>query len=426
MDSAQEIANDVRAVGHIEAVPTLLQVLCETTGMGFAAVARVTDYIWTACVVEDALNFGLAAGGQLNVHTTLCKEVRQSREPIFIDHASADPRYCNHHTPKTYNIESYVSVPIVLADGRYFGNLCAIDPKPRCVSASHIVHMFDRFAHVIALQLDAELALEREHSALLDERAGSELREQFIAVLGHDLRNPLSAISVTSELLIRRIEDPLLAGFAGRIKTNALRMSKLIDDVLDFARGRLGGGIGVTLQESDGLSDAINAVVKELQDSQPDRTILSTIRITRRVLCDVGRIQQVASNLLGNALTHGSSTGVATLTAHADDEVFELEVWNDGEPIPADKIGSVFGPFWRRSTSAAGQGLGLGLYICSEIVKSHGGTLSVTSTRETGTRITARIPLKPDQRVSNGFASPTSQRAHQTGRTRQVNELDCK
>src|SRR5580700_5084344 len=98
-DTPEDIARDVHAAGQIEAVPPLLRVLRDTSGMGFAAVVRVTDETWTACVVDDSLNFGLAPGGQLDLDSTLCKEVRHSGVPIVIDHASRDPRYCDHHTP---------------------------------------------------------------------------------------------------------------------------------------------------------------------------------------------------------------------------------------------------------------------------------------------------------------------------------------
>ena len=129
-DSPEDIARDVSAVAQLNAVPTLLEVLCEMTGMGFAAVARVSERSWTACAVKDDINFGLKPGGQLDVESTLCIEAKRSRSAIVIDHASQDSRYRNHHTPRLYKIESYVSVPIILGNGRYFGNLCAIDPHP--------------------------------------------------------------------------------------------------------------------------------------------------------------------------------------------------------------------------------------------------------------------------------------------------------
>ena len=112
--SISTLDRDIDAVGRIDAVPSILNVLCQMTGMGFAAVARVTQDSWTACAVQDLIGFGLLPGGQLDVNTTLCKEVRESHRSIAIDHASQDPVYRHHHTPRIYSIESYISVPIVL------------------------------------------------------------------------------------------------------------------------------------------------------------------------------------------------------------------------------------------------------------------------------------------------------------------------
>lgn len=392
-DIPEEIANDLLAIERIDAIPTLLQVLCETTGMRFAAVARVTEQTWTACAVHDDIDFGLKPGGQLDVKSTLCTEVRETRVPIVIDKASSDPRYCNHPTPKLYRIESYVSVPIVMADGRYFGNLCAIDPAPAKVSDPRIVSMFNRFAQLIAQQLESNAAQKTAQTALLDERATSELREQFIAILGHDLRNPLAAVSMTGEVLARKLTDPELVDLASRIKTNARRMSALIDDVLDFARVRLGNGIGIQMQEVDTVESALTAVARELQDAHPERTIETDIHVTRKIRCDVGRVQQLASNLVANALTHGSADGPVKFSAGIDDNDLVLKVWNDGEPIPADSLDKIFGPFWRHSTASNRQGLGLGLHICSQIIRAHKGTISVTSSEGRGTVFTARFPL---------------------------------
>jgi signal transduction histidine kinase len=393
-DSPEEIKRDLLAVGQIAALPTLLDVMCEITGMGFAAVARVTDKTWTACIVKDQINFGLKVGSQLDVEKTLCIESKRANEAIVIDHATQDPRYCKHPTTQAHEIESYVCVPVVLPNGRYFGNQIALDRPPARVSDPKIFNMVVRFAALIAMQLDHEMAREREQSALRDERAASELREQFIAILGHDLRNPLQAILATSEIMARRLADPVLLGMAVRMKANAKRMSSLIDDVLDFARGRLGGGVGMQLDSTHDVDAGLAAVVKELQDGQPARQIIADISVTQSVLCDMGRIQQVASNLIGNALTHGAQDSPVVVTARSEETDFVLEVWNEGDPIPAESIGRVFEPFWRHSTTGMRQGLGLGLHICSQIVKGHGGSLTVTSTKEAGTRFTARLPLR--------------------------------
>jgi signal transduction histidine kinase len=396
-DTAAEIAADVAAAGKIEALPTLLEVLCESTGMRFAAVARVTEGTWTACVVKDDINFGLRPGGQLEIETTLCIESKRSNEAIVIEHASIDPRYCNHHTPKTYRIESYVSVPIVLPNGRYFGNLCAIDPAPAKVADPKIISMFTRFAALIAMQLDGELERQKDQTALQEARAANELREQFIAILGHDLRNPLQAVYSAGVLLEKKLSDPALQAIAGRIRANVTRMSSLINDVLDFARGRMGEGIGVQIKDVDDVNAGLAAVVREFQDGQPDRQILANISVTRKVRCDLGRIQQVASNLIGNALKHGAAHGPVKVSARDEDAEFILDVWNTGEPIPAESIDKICEPFWRPSTTGDREGLGLGLYICSEILRAHGGTLSVTSTAASGTNFTARLPLNSDQ-----------------------------
>ena len=394
MTESSDIERDMAAVGRIEAVPELLRVLCRTTGMGFAAVARVTDGSWTACAVLDEIGFGLAPGGQLDISTTLCKEVREARTPIVIDHASQDPVYCDHRTTKMYAIESYISVPIVMKDGSYFGNLCAIDPRPAKLAGTAILSMFQLFAQLVALQLAAELERDTVRRALLDEQQSGELREQFIAVLGHDLRTPLSAVAACGQLIGLKASDPeAVKTLAAKIGTNVKRMASLIDDVMDFARGRLGGGIDLGARRHDDIGEALLQVIVELRDAHPGRTIGAAIDVAKPVLADKARLQQLTSNLVANALTHGAVDGPVEVSASIDGHDLVIEVWNDGEPIPAASIGKIFAPFWRRSTSVRREGLGLGLHICEQISQAHGGRVQVTSTREDGTRFTARLPV---------------------------------
>ncbi|MDP9091316.1 MAG: GAF domain-containing sensor histidine kinase [Pseudomonadota bacterium] len=398
-DSQEEIERDMNAVRRIEALPTLLAVLCEMTGMRFAAVARVTENTWTACAIKDEIEFGIKVGGQLPVESTLCVQSKRQLTPIVVDQASLDPLYHNHHALSAYRFESYVTVPIVLASGRYFGNLCTIDPAPAKVNVPKIVGMFVRFAKLIAIQLEQVTIREREQDALRHERATSELREQFIAILGHDLRNPLQAISSTSELIARKWSDPSLLSLVARIKANSKRMSALIDDVLDFARGRLGGGIGIEVEDVYDVDSALQAVVQELRDGHPTRQIIADIDVCCTVRCDIGRVQQVVSNLIANALTHGALHSPVKVKAVTDESHLICEVWNIGEPIPPESIGKVFEPFWRHNTSVNRQGLGLGLHICSQIVGAHHGSLDVISTREAGTRFTARFPLREHSEI---------------------------
>jgi signal transduction histidine kinase len=391
-DSQEAIARDIGAVSRIGAVPTILRMICDETGMGFAAVARVTDATWTACAVQDNVGFGLKPGGQLELTTTLCFESRAARLPIIVDRFSEDATYRGHHTPAIYGLESYISVPIVLPNGEYFGNLCAIDSHPAKVSEQRIVRMFEVFAQLIAMQLDSERRQWTTEAQLLSERETANLREQFIAVLGHDLRNPLAAVSATAEILTRRAADPDLFTMGKRLKTTVARMARLIDDVMDFARGRLGSGLSVMRQPVDNLAQQLRAVVDELHDANPTRLLTCEVAFNATVHCDAGRLQQLLSNLLGNALTHGAVDEPVTVEAIVDDNVLVLSVTNGGEPLPAQYLSRVFEPYWRPPTSAPGGGLGLGLYICKQIVNAHGGTLEVKSSREQGTRFTARIP----------------------------------
>jgi hypothetical protein len=393
MDSFVDGARAVAAIARIDAVPTLLKVLCEMTGMRVAVITRVTDNTWTACAVKDDAHFGLMLGMELQHHKMLGLDSGVSRAPIVIERASADPRYRGQIAPKRRQIESYVSVPIIRANGEYFGTLSALDPNAAKVAGPRILSMFTEFAALIASQLDSQVTQAQEHRALLDERAAGELREQFIAILGHDLRNPLHAVSASGDILERRLTDPKLLVFVSRIKTNVRRMSALIDDVLDFARGRLGAGIGLELTNVENVNAGLATVIQELKDSQPECEIISHISVDRAVRCDLGRLQQVASNLLANALTHGLPHSPVKISASADENDLVLEVWNAGDPIPAESLDKIFEPFWRHSVSASRNGLGLGLHICSQIVRAHAGRISVTSTRESGTQFTARLPL---------------------------------
>jgi signal transduction histidine kinase len=389
MNTFEETARAVKALSRIDAVPTVLSVLCEMTGLRFAAVTRVTDRGWTALAVRDGLGLGFGPGERLTFLENLELEVRVSQTATVIEHLSAAP-----HNGPSHSFESFMSVPIILANGRNFGSLCALDTKAVALQESRLMSMFKGFAVLIASQLEQQSAQDLESAALLDERAAGELREQFIAILGHDLRNPLQAIYAGSDLLQRQLANPAQAQIAARIKTNARRMSALIDDVLDFARGRLGGGIGLELTEVENINTSLATVIQELRDAQPDRQILDDINVNRGVRCDLGRLQQVASNLLGNALTHGKPDSPIRITASNDEREFVLEVWNAGNPIPAESLSKIFEPFWRHSVSASRNGLGLGLHISAQIVRAHQGDITVRSTRENGTNFTVRLPLR--------------------------------
>jgi signal transduction histidine kinase len=385
------VQSSLKAVESIDAVPSILDVVCQTTGMGFAAVARVTEDRWIACRVRDDIAFGLVPGGELKVETTICNEIREHRLPVIIDDVAADPLYSSHHTPAMYGLQSYISMPIILPDGRFFGTLCAIDSRPNKLNTPAIVGMFSLFAQMIAFHLDAHQRLSDSAVELANQDQERLLREQFIAVLGHDLRNPLASIDAGVRTLGKIATDEKSHRIVGLIHNSVQRMVGLIDNVLDLARGRLANGIPLTSMREVALKPLIEQVVAEIASANPERRIaVSLPEVTAD--CDPDRIGQLVSNLVSNAVTHGAVDGVITVSGTASETMFELTVSNPGDEIPAETSANLFKPFVRASAHPSKEGLGLGLYIASEIAKSHRGTLSVVSS-PAETRFVLQMPL---------------------------------
>jgi sigma-B regulation protein RsbU (phosphoserine phosphatase) len=227
---------------------------------------------------------------------------------------------------------------------------------------------------------------------LLHEHETAELREQFIAVLGHDLRNPLASISAGARILGRTVQTDKEHQVIAMLHTTVQRMASMIDNVLDFARGRLGGGITLQREDRKPLTPVLEQVVDELKLASPGREIETDFAIDRSVNCDRTRIGQLLSNLVGNALTHGTSDKPVVVRAVTRDDTFELSVANAGEPIPPASLDKLFEPFFRGTVRQSRQGLGLGLYIASQIARAHGGELTVHSTADE-TRFTFTMPL---------------------------------
>lgn len=388
------VADDVSIISHLGSVATILQTIAHTTGMRFTTVARVTETSWTACAVHDLIDFGLKPGDELVLESTLCNEVRQHHQPVVFGHASAHPHFSQHPVPKQYGIESYMSIPIFRVDGEFFGTLCALDPLPANLDDPNIVRTLELFARLIAAEIDAEERLARSASALLDAQETAKLREQFIAVLGHDLRSPLSAIQIGADLLQTMEPDARSARIIDHIRRSCDRMVEMVGNILDFAWGRLGGGIPVALQNQEDLTDALQHVIAEVRGSHPDRDIRVAMTIDQPVIVDAQRVAQLLANLLNNAVTHGAVDQPVSVAARCDGQSFELSVTNGGPPIPAEKLARLFQPFSRGADAAPKPGLGLGLYIASEVARAHRGTLGVSSS-DAGTRFVFRMPLSP-------------------------------
>ena len=228
--------------------------------------------------------------------------------------------------------------------------------------------------------VDARLAAEH---GLEMERDASELREQFIAVLGHDLRNPLADIEA-GLLRLRRDPDADATTIIELMLRSTQRMKNLINDVLDLTRSRLGGGLNLQIELGRDLVPTMRQVIDELQVAYPDRVIDSSFELAEPIDCDHERIGQLLSNLVGNALSHGAEGVPIKVEAVTRNGDLHLSVTNSGEPISPQAMERLFQPFSRGEVRSSLQGLGLGLYIASQIAQAHGGALTVRSnTNET-------------------------------------------
>ncbi len=218
-----------------------------------------------------------------------------------------------------------------------------------------------------------------------------EARERFIGVLGHDLRTPLTAINMgaasmatSGDLPARHLRTVEIVGKC------AGRMGRMIGDVLDFARGRLGGGIPLTPQLTN-FGRICRDVVTELVTIHPDRRIVLETSGDLVGVWDVDRVQQVVANLVGNAVEHGGDPVRLSVRDDGDDVVLVVNNKNLGPPVPAELLPLLFEPFRRGAAGdESSSGLGLGLYIVSEIVRAHRGTIVVTSSEAEGTTFTSR------------------------------------
>ena len=225
------------------------------------------------------------------------------------------------------------------------------------------------------------------------------LRERLVAIVGHDLRQPLASIDVRLEVLRRQSRNPKFRDDLDSLQASSRRMSRMIEQILDFTRSRLGGGLDLVFAPMD-LREALVPIVHELRAAHPAAEI--QVRCPKlRGAWDRDRLQQVFSNLIGNALAHGDPNTPVTVTVGADALRVWVQVHNEGPPIPQELQSALFSPFrmgeWSNRSPA---GLGLGLYISNEVIARHGGEIEIRSTAMQGT--TFRVVLPREARGHSG------------------------
>lgn len=233
---------------------------------------------------------------------------------------------------------------------------------------------------------------ERREQDLVD--AGA-FRDRLVGIVGHDLRNPLAAIAMATARLIKRGNLPEEeAKSVARVQASADRIGRILDQLLDMTRARLGDGIPVNPRPCE-LAPIATEVVDELRAGKPEVTFDLRIDGNTAGVWDAGRLEQAVSNLVGNAVQHGQPGGPVAILVTGEADSVSVSVHNRGEPIPADLLPSIFNPFTKGARGRKQPGsLGLGLFIVAEIVRSHRGQMEVTSTAEAGTTFTFRIPRR--------------------------------
>ncbi|MCU7249444.1 sensor histidine kinase [Pseudomonas koreensis] len=222
-------------------------------------------------------------------------------------------------------------------------------------------------------------------------------RDIFLAILGHDLRAPLQAVSMSIELLMRKasLTDDAL-NCARNIQQGSRHMAAMVSDLLELVRSRLGKSLPISPEPMD-LADATRAAMAEACAGNPQCDPTLTVSGDTRGNWDAGRLDQLLQNLIGNALQHGEDPRELKLDLRGDSETIRLTVHNDGTPIPEEAIGTIFDPLVRSADEELGQpstSLGLGLFIVKEVVTAHGGTIEVSSSAAEGTVFTVVLPKK--------------------------------
>lgn len=229
-------------------------------------------------------------------------------------------------------------------------------------------------------------------------------QNMFLAILGHDLRNPLGTVVSGSTFLMQATDiASKYVLVATRMFNSARRMSKLINDLIDFTRTHLGPGIPIRVKEGS-VASLCEEVVNELRTFHPERMIELHVPTQLDAIFDESRIAQVLSNLVGNAVQHGGTEAPVTVHVSASGTELAIAVNNRGTPIPPDQMGSIFDPMVRiaaRGSVADGNdgfersSLGIGLFISREIVHAHGGDIAVASNAADGTTFTVTMPRMP-------------------------------
>lgn len=404
LDRISAAALEARDIEQL--LPKLLQVLLETTEAvdAVSIFLREGDELRLRASV-GALEKDVAAGFSLKLGEGFVGRIGVERVPLELHSASTDPMVVSQ-TIKDQGLRALYGVPL-LEGGELIGVAHMGSKTAHQFSEEDKLFFRAMTTRATMLLTQAQLMARERRARQEAQRAQEELqqtalfREQFLGIVGHDLRNPLNAILLSANaILLSAQASPATMKAAGRIAASAQRMGRMISELMDLTRGRLGGGIPVTRKPGD-LFATFRHAVDELQAANPSRELLLEVSGDGQGEWDADRMAQVLVNLGMNAIQHSPEGTCVTFVLRGRPEQVVLEVHNEGPPISEQLLSELFQPFRRRLKPepgvSKGQGLGLGLYIVHQIVSGHEGTVSVSSTEAAGTTFTVTLPRHPSR-----------------------------
>ncbi|GGB95088.1 GAF domain-containing sensor histidine kinase [Dyadobacter sediminis] len=405
-----DFINDIERIRQITIVPKMLEVICSSTGMGFAAIARVTEKKWVACSVRDEISFGLEAGGELILSTTICNEIRDSQELVVIEDVSNDEIFCNHPTPKLYGFQSYISVPIMLKNGAFFGTLCAIDPKPARINNTKTIEMFNMFAELISFHLQSLQLLEDSASAVqnLNRQLTDSIDEnrQYKYISNHNLQEPLRKIRLFSSMLVSESskQNDKIVDLALRLDSSAQRFSMMIKDLSDYSALSNPGDF-----ESVDLDKIIADVCAQLSPEITCRNAVIHSNGLPVINAIPLQMEQLFYHLISNALKF-SKEHVAPVIEITSKELkkyqehefnllentilqHEICIKDNGVGIENSQLKKIFDIFSQMQNHKLSSGEGIGLAYCKKIVRNHAGMIQAHSEINKGTTFLITLPV---------------------------------
>ncbi len=305
---------------------------------------------------------------------------------------------------RRFGISSTIHVPIMMA-GRPFAVIVFAAAGTRVYNQRDLIFAEELARRASTTMRNAELF----HTAQSEKERAEEaaaLRERLIAIVGHDLRNPLASIIMAASILSSSALATTEKEVISRLQRSANRMTRMIDQILDFARIRSGQSFALQFESAD-LRHVCQSVIDELRLSRPDQEIVLSIEGRTAAIFDSDRIAQVLSNLIGNAIQHGTGGPISVTVREATPDAVAIEVHNFGRTIPPAEQARIFDAFNRQATAGdLGSSIGLGLFIASQIMRAHGGSIAVRSPDRGGTTFSVVLPRRPAGSGWNAVESP--------------------